>query len=227
MLLALLGIATGLSALNSGINEAGNGTGPLLWAGICTLIAAFVAGYVAARASGLKRKSDGLLHGITAWAVATLLFVMLAAAAGGSLLGGIFGSMSEVASQAGAAANTTNGTAGSVLARQFGNVDPGLLEQFEERIASGNRSEAIQLLIGALNMDPQRAARIVDQALLVAGTPPAASTAERGTRIASSAAWMVFGAMALSLALSMSGGLLGASGARRLAWSGNALPQTA
>ena len=191
------------------------------------LIAAFIGGYVAARASGLKRKSDGLLHGATAWAVTTLLFVMLAASAGGSMLGGVFGTMGEAISQSG-----TNGAAGSVLSRQFGNVDPGIVERFERQIQAGNRNDAIQLLIGSLNMDPQRAAGIVDQALIAAGSaeqasPQGRAAANRTVQMASGTAWMIFGAMALSLALGMSGGLLGASGARRMVWSGGSVAQAA
>ncbi|HTN67123.1 MAG TPA: hypothetical protein VL051_13175 [Burkholderiaceae bacterium] len=226
MVLTMLGVATGLSTLEVGAAESASATGPLLWAGISMLIAAFVGGYVAARASGLKRKSDGLLHGATAWGVTTLLFVVLAASAGGSMLGGIFGTMGEAMTQ------SNNGAAGGVLSRQFGNVDPGIVDRFERQIQAGNRNDAIQLLTGSLNMDPQRAAAIVDQALIVAGSPEQASpqgraAANRTVQMASSTAWMVFGAMALSLALGMSGGLLGASGARRMVWDGSAAPQAA
>lgn len=220
--LTLLGIATGLSTLSIGAGETASGTVPLLWAGIGMLIAAFLGGYVAARASGLKRKSDGLLHGLTAWAVSTLLFLLLAASAGDSLLGGIFGGMGEAISQSGSPA--------TVLSQQYGNVDPGIVERFERQIEAGNREQAIQLLTGSLGIDPERAADLVDQALIAAGAPAQASPqgralAERSVRMASGTAWMIFGALALSLALAISGGLLGASGARRTVWSASTLPQ--
>lgn len=227
MALTLLGIATGLSSIDVSSAESASATGPLLWAGISMLISAFVGGYVAARSSGLKRKSDGVLHGATSWGVTTLLFVVLAASAGGSMLGGIFGTMGDAISQSGGGA-----VAGSVLSRQFGNVDPGIVDRFERQIQAGNRNDAIQLLVGSLNMDQNRAAAIVDQALIVAGSPAQASpqgraTANRTVQMASSTAWMIFGAVALSLALGMSGGLLGASGARRTVWATGAVPQTA
>ncbi|HEX7633684.1 MAG TPA: hypothetical protein VF427_00210, partial [Noviherbaspirillum sp.] len=56
LVLTLLGIATGLSTVNLSQGET-VGTGPLLWAGFSMLVSAFVGGYVAARMSGLKRKS--------------------------------------------------------------------------------------------------------------------------------------------------------------------------
>jgi hypothetical protein len=226
--LTLLGVATGLSTIDVGATDtSANATAPLLWAGISMLIAAFVGGYVAARSSGLKRKSDGILHGATAWGVTTLLFVVLAASAGGSMLGGIFGTMGDVMSQSG------GGTvASSFLNRQFGNVDPGIVDRFERQIQAGQRNEAIQLLTGSLNMDQERAASIVDQALIAVGSPAQASpqgraTAARTVQMASGTAWMIFGAVALSLALGMSGGLLGASGARRAVWNSGSVPQTA
>jgi hypothetical protein len=228
LVLTLLGVATGLSTIDVGATDASaNATAPLLWAGISMLIAAFVGGYVAARSSGLKRKSDGILHGATAWGVTTLLFVLLAASAGGSMLGGIFGTMGDAMSQSGGSA-----VASSFLNRQFGNVDPGIVDRFERQIQAGQRNEAIQLLTGSLNMDQERAASIVDQALIVAGSPAQASpqgraTATRTVQMASGTAWMIFGAVALSLALGMSGGLLGASGARRAVWNSGSVPQTA
>jgi len=230
LVLTLLGIATGLSTVDINATEttSASATAPLLWAGVSMLIAAFIGGYVAARSSGLKRKSDGLLHGATAWGVTTLLFVVLAASAGGSLLGGIFGSMGEAMSQVGA----NNSVAGGVLNRQFGNVDPGIVDRFERQIQAGHRDEAIALLTGSLNMDQARAATIVDQALIVAGTPAQASpqgraTANRTVQMATNTAWMTFGAIALSLALGMSGGLLGATGARRVVWDSANAPQAA
>src|SRR4051812_48319352 len=56
--LTLLGIASGLSSTDVSQGET-VGMGPLIWAGLSMLIAAFIGGYVAARMTGLKRKVDG------------------------------------------------------------------------------------------------------------------------------------------------------------------------
>jgi len=50
LVMTLLGIATGLASANLAAGEA-MGIGPLLWAGLSMLVAAFVGGYVAARMS--------------------------------------------------------------------------------------------------------------------------------------------------------------------------------
>lgn len=122
LVLTLLGIATGLSATDVSQGEM-LGAGPLLWAGISMLIAAFVGGYVAARMSGLKRKVDGVLHGIVAWAVTTLLFATLATSAGGSMLSSIFNNMSQGMARSSATAGGDSGSAmlGGLIG---GNVGP-------------------------------------------------------------------------------------------------------
>lgn len=220
LVLTLLGVATGLSATDLGTFEPAGASGPLLWAGISLLLSAFIGGYVAARSSGLKRKSDGVLHGATAWGATTLLFVILAGAGAGSMLGGMFGSMDEAMSQAGGA-----NMSGSALTRQFGNVDSGMLERFKQHIQAGNRNEAIALLTGSLNMNPARAAAIVDQALIATETPAPGSTLEmangnQAIQITAGTAWITFGALTLALIFGMGGGLFGASGARRMVWNG-------
>ena len=80
MLLMMLGTATGLSLFDLG--EPGpEQRFPLiaaLWNTASMIIAAFVGGYIAARASGLKRSFDGVLHAAAAWGMTLLLSAFLA-----------------------------------------------------------------------------------------------------------------------------------------------------
>lgn len=69
-----------------------------------------------------------------------------------------------------------------------------------------------------------RAAGIVDQALILSGSPEQASPAGRDAanwalQQAGATAWIAFGAVALSLMLSLLGGAIGAMGARRTTWT--------
>src|ERR671926_720493 len=124
LVLTLLGIASGLSAADIAEGDS-PGAGPLMWAGVSMLIAAFVGGYVAARMTGLKRKVDGVLHGVVSWAVTTLLFATLATSAGGSLLSGIFSNMVPAAANVAGNAVTNaggNGLAGMIRSQVGGNV---------------------------------------------------------------------------------------------------------
>jgi hypothetical protein len=219
MVLTLLGIATGLSTTNVTQGET-VGMGPLLWAGLSMLIAAFVGGYVAARMSGLKRKADGVLHGAVSWAVTTILFAALATSIGGSLLSGVFNNMSQLAN-AGAAGGSP---VASMIRGQLGNMDAATVQQFQQAIQNGQRDQAIQQLT-ARGMDQAKAATIVDQAMIVSGKPESASpqarqSAETAVKGAGATAWVVFLAVALALAIGIGGGALGARASQRVNWSG-------
>jgi hypothetical protein len=219
--LTLLGIATGLSTTDVSQGET-VGMGPLLWAGFSMLVAAFVGGYVAARMSGLKRKADGILHGAVSWAVTTIMFAALATSIGGTLLSGVFNNMSQLAQTANASAGGS--PVASMIRSQLGNVDPAALKQVQQAIQNGQRDQAIQQLTSR-GVDQAGAAAVVDQALILSGksgsaSPQSRETAETAVKSAGAAAWVVFLAVALALAIGIAGGALGAAGSRRVSWSG-------
>ncbi len=223
LVLALLGIASGLAMTSVQAGET-PGTGSLVWAGLSMLISALIGAYVAGRMSGLKRKTDGVLHGAVSWAVTTLLFVTLATSAGGSLLSGLFSGISQGA--ASVAQSTGGGAAGvtAMLNRQLGtSISPENMRTLQGHIAAGRRDQAIDYMSSSMGVQRDRAATVVDQALILSGSPEQASpagraAADRAIKGASTAAWTVFGAVALSLILSLVGGALGAMGARRTTW---------
>lgn len=223
LVLTLLGIASGLSMTSVQQGEA-PGTGALIWAGISMLISALVGAYVAGRMSGLKRKTDGILHGVVSWAVTTLLFVVLATSAGGSLLSGLFSSVGQGAN-AMAQSGASVGGLTSLLNRQLGtNVSADNMRVLQGHITAGRRDQAIDYMSSTMGVQRERASTIVDQALILSGSPEQASpqgraAADRAIQGASTAAWVVFGAVALSLVLSFIGGALGAMGARRTTWA--------
>lgn len=218
LVLTLLGIASGLS-LSSVAAVEGPATGALIWAGLSMLIAALIGAYVAGRMSGLKRKTDGVLHGVVTWAVTTLLFVFLATSAGGSLLSGLFSSLNP------GAAVAQSGGVGALINRQMGiNVSPESMRALQEHIGAGRRDQAIDYMSSSMGVKRDRAAGIVDQALILSGSPEQASpagrdAANRALQQAGATAWIAFGAVALSLMLSLLGGAIGAMGARRTTWT--------
>lgn len=226
LILSLLGVATGLSSTDVAQGES-VGSGPLLWAGVSMLIAAFIGGYVSARMSGLKRKADGLLHGVVAWAVTTLLFAAMATSAGGAALSGVFNNLSLAAGSS-ADADGAQSPVSAMLRGQLGtNVDPSTLQTLQQHIQAGRRDEAIGLMTGSMGAGQSRAATVVDQALIVTGSPQQASqqgrtTANSAVQTAGTAAWTVFFGAALSLLFGIGGGILGAVGARRVTWTDGA-----
>jgi hypothetical protein len=219
--LTLLGIATGLSTTDVTEGET-VGTGPLIWAGFSMLIAAFVGGYVAARMSGLKRRADGILHGAVSWAVTTIMFAVLATSIGGSLVSGVFNNMSQLA-RASAAGNES--PLAALVRTQGGRLDPQTMRQLQQYLQAGQRDQAVQLVTSRMGLEQSRAETMVDQALIITGSPGAASPqgrakAENVVQGAGTAAWVVFLAVALALAIGIGGGALGAAGSRRVSWSG-------
>lgn len=219
--LTLLGIATGLSTTQVTEGQ-GLATGALIWAGVSMLISAFVGGYVAARMSGLRRKADGVLHGAVSWAVTTILFAVLATTIGGTLVSGVFGNMSRIA---GAAATTGGESPVAALMRAQGvKADAEGLRQLQQYLQAGQRDQAVQLVKSRMGVEQTRAETIVDQALILSGSPERASQQGRATtqgamQTAGTGAWIVFLTVALALVIGIGGGALGAAGSRRVSWS--------
>jgi Protein of unknown function (DUF2795) len=83
LLLSFLGVAIGAGALNltqtgaAGLRGYGLGAG--IWTAVELIIGMLFGGYVASRMSGTHSHLDGELHGITVWALATLLATILLA----------------------------------------------------------------------------------------------------------------------------------------------------
>jgi hypothetical protein len=96
LLLSLLGAAFGggsvgdLQAAARGEANAA-GTGVAIWAIIDLFLSMLFGGYVASRLSGTHSHLDGELHGVTVWALATLLAALGAARFAGAIAGAIAG----------------------------------------------------------------------------------------------------------------------------------------
>lgn len=94
LVLNLGGVALGLA-----LNERGDAYGiPLgvgAWNTLSMLAGSLVGGYVAARASALRRIADGMLHGTVAWGATTLVFAVIALTTASGLAGGLFSAVAE------------------------------------------------------------------------------------------------------------------------------------
>ena len=114
-----------------------------------------------------------------------------------------------------------------MLNRQIGsNLNPSDFRVLQEDILNGKRDTAISFLTTRSGLKTDRAANIVDQALILSGQSQLASSearanAERSIKAVSLVAWSVFLATALSLIASIFGGLIGATTATRVTWEDN------
>ena len=155
------------------------------------IVAAFIGGYVASRASGLRRKGDGMLHGVVAWAASTLLYAVLASTVLGQASSGVFGALRPLVGTTAASASASE-------------------------LSGEARSEAIRALESA-GLNAEQAADIVNQMARSSGDPAileSSSADEAAARIGMATGWMS-AAVLLSLVAGALGGLLGNAGQRR------------
>lgn len=144
ILLSLLGVAIGAGGLRftqaTASDVAGYGLGAGIWTAINLIVSMGCGAYVAARLSGTHSHLDAELHGITVWAVATLLMTVLLAQAAGSILGTV---ASTAGSAAGAAVAGAGSLAGSVAQGAAQQVSPqGLVDQLGQSLtASGDPTQ--------------------------------------------------------------------------------------
>jgi hypothetical protein len=163
------------------------------------------------------------------------LYALISASAMGALFGGAFNTVAQVA---GGAANQVSqqqqggqDQGGMLQQRLQGLIDDNMaintqaltVENFNQllsRIQVGDRQGAVNFMVQNLGVEPANANTVVDQMLVVTGSPEAASpqTQERineGVDIVSRTAWSLFFAILLSLILALGGGTLGAKNADR------------
>jgi hypothetical protein len=205
LLLLLVGVSIGLGVFD--VNKMGEpghtaSIAAMVWNVACMIIAAFVGGYVAARAAGMHRSSDGILHGAVSWGVTMMVSMLLATSATSAIFGAAFSSASGIAS------NMAGGSSTSAA------------RDVASQIQSGDRQAAVDALRSRLGFSSDQAGRVVDQALIAAGHPESASPAgreeaEQAAKTAATVSSSLSAAVVLSLLAAIGGGLLGARGTRR------------
>jgi hypothetical protein len=195
LLLMLVGATAGLAVFDVGDSPTGIPLAVAIWNALCMVVAAFAGGYVAARSTGMRRASDGVLHGVVAWGATMLLSALFATSATGVALGSIL------------ATSTSRG---------------GAPVESVARLNLDDRHESARVLQERLGLTAEEANRAVDQALALSGREEQASpanreAAEHNLRMATVASGWLSAAIALSLLAAVGGGVAGARGARRLA----------
>jgi hypothetical protein len=101
LFLNLLGIALGAASMapltGGGASAMAVSTGAGIWFALSSILAALAGGYAAGRFSGAQSESSAGWHGLTTWALTTLLLSYLLSAAAGGLLGGLGGAAKSTA----------------------------------------------------------------------------------------------------------------------------------
>ncbi len=146
LMLNLLGLAIGAGVIDPAQNDtptaASLSMGSVIWMIVSGIIAAFIGAYVASRMSGRVVRSTGALHGLTSWAVTTLVVFYLLTTSVGALVGGAFSGVTSVFSGAG----STIATAATAAAPSLANAsDPvSTIEQRIREASGGNDPQALR-----------------------------------------------------------------------------------
>jgi hypothetical protein len=197
MLFMLLGTAIGLSLfdLDGSTPDSTFSIAASIWNTASMVISAFIGGYVAARGSGLKRNSDGILHAAVAWGMTLLLAVFMASSVTGATFSAMFPSLQD---------RTVQDTA-----QIIGNID------------NVDRQAAVDNLQRNLGISSSQANSLVDQALALSGREEEAGESGRAAaqdtlRTATMVSIWLTVSTALSLLAALGGGASGVHGARRV-----------
>jgi len=171
LILNLIGIGVGASTLNpgAGANENPSAEGLSIGAGIwwtaSGIVASLAGGLAAGRLCGKPKDSTAAWHGLSAWAVTTLVIFYLLSSAIGGVIGGAYqgltGLTGGIASAAGGAVQTAAQTAAPSLAKS---ADPFSSIEQSIRGAAGTddptslREAAITAVRAAVSGNEQEAA---------------------------------------------------------------------
>jgi hypothetical protein len=125
LILNLFGIGLGASTLNPGTGDNPSTTvfsiGAGVWWTVSGLIAAFAGGYTAGRLAGQPIESTAGWHGLTTWALTTIVVFYLLTSAVGSIIGGAYSTLTS-------AAGAVGGTAGGAVQTFAQAAGPGIAQ---------------------------------------------------------------------------------------------------
>lgn len=145
-LVNLLGVGIGAAVLDPMTNDNPDAStfsiGGGLWFVLSGILASFAGGYVASRLSGRPSKSTGSYHGLTMWAVTTIVVLYMLTTSVGALVGGAFSGLGSVIGTVGQTAATAATTAAPAIANAT-SADP--LTGIEQQIRSTSGSDPAAL----------------------------------------------------------------------------------
>lgn len=222
LLLAALGVAIGISAVQPGETEGSTvGAGAAIWAGVSLLLALFLGGLVSTRVGAITDRTTGFFEGALVWVVSILLMGYLTTSGIGMLAGGAF-KMVGGATQA----------IGTVM-QGSGNVDmSGGVDQMLQRLkdpktaqqiasATGMQQGEVEKILGETaqrvenNRDnPTQAAAEAKQGMsrLMDSAKSSGALQQKAEEVqphAAKAAWITLGALVLSLLAAVLGAMAG------------------
>jgi hypothetical protein len=227
MLLAALGVAIGVSAVDPGATDARTiGLGAAVWGGLQLLIALFIGGMVATRVGAIIDTTTGFFEGVLVWVVGLLLMAYLAGSGIASVASGALGMLGGATQTLGAAMQEQGGTA---------NIDvAGTIDEMLEQLRSPELVNSVASVTGlsvnetrdtlnetatrveANRNNPTQAAEEASRGIAslfdrARASGALAAQAEEVQPEAASAAWLTFIGLLLSLVAAVAGAMVGRS----------------
>src|SRR5258708_21429458 len=163
ILLNMLGIGIGAATLDPTVGDNPSATsfsiGAGIWFALSSILSALAGGYTAGRLAGIPRESTAGWHGLTAWALTTLVIFYLLGSTVGGLLGGAYRGITNALGNVSSAVGSTAETVTQIAVTRV--VDP--FSSIEESIRgaiSGNdpailRDAAIVAVRAVVTRHPQ------------------------------------------------------------------------
>jgi hypothetical protein len=168
LLLNMLGIGIGVATLNPTSGDNPSVTSLSIGAGIWFIasgvIASFAGGYAAGRLAGEPKESTAAWHGLIAWAVTTLVIFYLLSSTAGSVLGGVYNTVSSTLSGLGRTAVQTAAPALTQTADPFSAIERQVREATGGNDPTALRDAAVSAVRAALTGDQAQAQAARDQA---------------------------------------------------------------
>ena len=149
LILNLIGIGIGAASFDPTSNANPSGTtfsiAAGIWWALSGIVAALAGGYTAGRLSGQPAETSGSWHGLTAWAVTTLLVFYLLSTSVGAIVGGAFRTLGNVAGSATQALGTSAQTAAQMAAPALArSPDPfASIDEFDPQRERRNRPRCV------------------------------------------------------------------------------------
>src|ERR671910_2373374 len=150
LVLNMLGIGIGAATLDPGAGAGENPSaqsfsiGAGIWFALSGIIASLAGGYAAGRLAGKAKESTAGWHGLTTWALTTLLIFYLLTSTVGSLLGGAYNTVTSALGGVGRTVGATAETAVQAAAPSLSRVtDPFSTIENQVRGATGGNDPAV------------------------------------------------------------------------------------
>lgn len=146
--LNLLGVGIGAAVIDPALYDNPDAStfsiGSGIWFVVAGIIGAFAGGFVSSRLSGRPVKAVGGLHGLTAWAVTTLVVLYLLTTSVGALVGGAASGLSSLVSGASRTASTVATTAAPMVADAANGPMAAIEAQIRGMTKTGTDPEAMR-----------------------------------------------------------------------------------